>query len=64
MKLGLRDTLAILDLILEKQPASKRAAGFPVRLRRLRDLVAQKNTAEPALTDVLASVFPGIRTAR
>ena len=60
MKLNHNDTLALLDLLLEKEPKTSRPGGFTVRLQRLRNLVAESGTAEPTLAAIAGHVFPGV----
>ncbi len=60
MRLDLSDTLALLDRLLEKEPQTSKPGGFTVRLRRLRELLAETNTAEPTLAAIAGFVFPGV----
>ncbi len=60
MKLNHTDTLALFDLLLEKEPKTSRPGGFTVRLQRLRDLIAETGSAEPTLADIARRVFPGV----
>ncbi len=60
MRLDLTDTLAILDRLLEIEPKTAKPGGFTVRLRRLRELLAETNTAEPTLAAIAGFVFPGV----
>lgn len=60
MRLDLADTLVLLDRLLEKEPQTSKPGGFTVRLRRLRELLAEMNTAEPTLAAVAGFVFPGV----
>ncbi len=60
MKLDRDDTLALLDRLLESGPKTTRADGFTVRLRLLRDLVAEKKSADLPLEAIYKQVFPGV----
>ena len=60
MKLELTDTLALLDLLLDKEPKTARPGGFTIRLRRLRNLIAETRNAEPPLETIAERVFPGV----
>lgn len=60
MRLDLPDTLAILDRLLESEPQTSKPGGFAVRLRRLRELLAETQTAEPTLAAIAGFVFPGV----
>ena len=60
MRLDLADTLAILDRLLEQKPQTAKPAGFTLRLRRLRELLAETGTAEPTFGNVSGCVFPGV----
>lgn len=60
MRLDLTDTLALLDRLLEKEPQTPKPGGFTVRLRRLRELLAETNSAEPTLAAIAGFVFPGV----
>jgi WD40 repeat protein/uncharacterized protein YjbI with pentapeptide repeats len=60
MKLNRTDTLALVDLLLEKEPKTSRPGGFTVRLQRLRKLLDEAETAEPTLAAIAEHVFPGV----
>jgi hypothetical protein len=56
MKLNTRDTVALLDRLIEHGPKT----GFTARLAALRQLVIEKESAELPLADVTAHVFPKV----
>jgi len=60
MRLDLQDTLALLDRLLAAQPPTPKPGNFTVQLRRLRDLLMEKESAEPRFSDLTNRLFPGV----
>jgi len=60
MRLDLQDTLALLDRLLAAQPPTTKPGNFTVQLRRLRDLLMEKESAEPRFSDLTNGLFPGV----